>query len=72
MPTYTWHCKNKDCNGMQDKSAKMADRDIPPDFCDKCGGKEMGRPIQGGSGFMWKCAGSHNSEYNKTGRRKGS
>jgi predicted nucleic acid-binding Zn ribbon protein len=54
---------------MVDAARKIVDRDVPPDFCENCGSKDMKRPIAAPN-FSFK-DGGHKGEYSKYGPRKG-
>ncbi len=67
MPVYVFQCSA--CGGMVDVSRPIAERDWPPEACDKCGKPAMARMFTAANvSTQW--AGSHNNEYNKRGPRK--
>ena len=71
MPTYSFQCQ--ECGDMQDASRKIAERDQAPDKCQKCGRPAMVRMFSAGTAPLVQLKGAdwHDTNYNKTGRRKG-
>lgn len=71
MPTYAYQCQA--CGDMQDAQRRIAERDEAPAACQKCGQPAMKRMFSNGTAPLVRLVGAdwHDTNYSKTGRRKG-